>query len=797
MNPNEGCRLTHDEITGEYTFKWWGRAGHTYFIQCSDDLIHWSYVPVIESGAAAVTEYGFSSTAGRFFLRLRHTDAATGGNPDTADFDGDGAGNLAELEAGLDPFHRIDSDADGLSDDREVLLGLDPHDADTDDDGFGDGVEVELGSSPVSPALTPLAAIAAKLAQAETLLDEFSQMQIRHGMLAAMNAKWHQIDDLLQTAGTYLNGIDPLSPGAAGQAKAAYEQAREALGKEPSSVMEVISWFKKGYEGHWNSAGTPDVYELYNTDDMGERDLLAGELTQAMMAAFSYGTDPQPLEMEDLTVSDGRAPSLTMLSVSSHKEVQDFLGANWRRLEITHSVAGSHPQPQSFTWVVKVAVYDSTPGPTHIYYGTLSIDYNRPANNNVVLSTVDPIIADCIQIEEGLTKDIVRLEPPLIRHKHIHVDLLPVEIVGPGKEAVSELKVGDMEESLNAESSSGDARLKIDDDPDRFYVRIADLSDAQSVSVKLETVENPDSRYDDDATEIELTEVSGGFETKSLLLVSGDVDDGYEGEYDIGADDPLGLPSNDRTHKVQLGGKVKISAIIIDGHEWTADLRVPVPVKKTVTINAVIMTDSGVSSVTDEVRWANERFASTGLKIELGTTAVENPPAPLPGKPDVGSQVVDSDVADWGRYISHYGTAPNITDIHVFFVKQCVKSNNSPLQGFAICESLWGNTTNTRTAGQTGDANNLFVSGSHTAWRTLAHELTHVLTDAGHYGEAGEESNTTNVYDYDHDAPDHKRKHNLMGIRPTPGLNSADQIWQGKRLYDRQRQKIWTHRTIK
>ncbi len=48
-------------------------------------------------------------------------------------------------------FHASsDSDADGLTDCEELLLGTDPHDADTDDDGLNDGAEVNLyGTDPL------------------------------------------------------------------------------------------------------------------------------------------------------------------------------------------------------------------------------------------------------------------------------------------------------------------------------------------------------------------------------------------------------------------------------------------------------------------------------------------------------------------------------------------------------------------------------------------------------------------------------------------------------------------------
>lgn len=130
---NEGCRMTQDAGMGGYTFSWWGRNARTYFIQHSDDLVTWTYMPIIESGAAAVTDYRFTSTGQRFFLRLRHTDAATGGNPNTADFDGDGLGNAAEI-AGMGPHTdplAFSTDGDYWGDGYELLWGLNPLNGET------------------------------------------------------------------------------------------------------------------------------------------------------------------------------------------------------------------------------------------------------------------------------------------------------------------------------------------------------------------------------------------------------------------------------------------------------------------------------------------------------------------------------------------------------------------------------------------------------------------------------------------------------------------------------------------
>ena len=122
-DPNEGARLIQDS-PNTYTFKWWGRTGRTYFIQTSSDLLSWVYLNEIEPGQNLIIPYGFASSGGRFFLRLRYSDIPTD-NPAAADFDGDGLSNAAELLLGTDPLV-ADSDGDGLSDGNEFLIGRNP-----------------------------------------------------------------------------------------------------------------------------------------------------------------------------------------------------------------------------------------------------------------------------------------------------------------------------------------------------------------------------------------------------------------------------------------------------------------------------------------------------------------------------------------------------------------------------------------------------------------------------------------------------------------------------------------------
>ena len=172
---NEGLQVAVGAQAGDFTLSWWGKTGHTYFIEQSFDLIVWDYVPVIESGADAVCGLNFSCTETRQFWRLRYTDVYT---EDAAndDFDYDGLLNQQELTLGLDPLE-ADTDADGLPDGWEVahsldaksdvgvngaqgdldgdgLLNLyewnfatDPNDADTDDDTLSDYAELTLYST--------------------------------------------------------------------------------------------------------------------------------------------------------------------------------------------------------------------------------------------------------------------------------------------------------------------------------------------------------------------------------------------------------------------------------------------------------------------------------------------------------------------------------------------------------------------------------------------------------------------------------------------------------------------------
>jgi hypothetical protein len=173
-DPNEGSRLTYDSALGSYDLSWWGQPGRTYFIQQSDNLTAWEYLPLIESGTDDLLSWGFTSTASKFFLRLRHSDIPTI-DPFNADFDGDKVSNIDELLQGSDPLVSLDLDLDGLPDDwekwrfgnlasnangdldgdglsnlEEFVHETDPNSPDSDFDGLSDGDEVNIhGTDPL------------------------------------------------------------------------------------------------------------------------------------------------------------------------------------------------------------------------------------------------------------------------------------------------------------------------------------------------------------------------------------------------------------------------------------------------------------------------------------------------------------------------------------------------------------------------------------------------------------------------------------------------------------------------
>ncbi len=150
--PDNPRLLPANQPPGAWTLQWQGTQGRTYFVQNSHDLSTWTYLDTIHHGDGVKME-GVLSTAGKYFLRLRHTDIPCE-DPETADFDADGLNNADELFWLCDPF-LPDSDADGCKDGWEVMAAWNPNQKnsanghlDPDGDGWDNTTEHTRGTNP-------------------------------------------------------------------------------------------------------------------------------------------------------------------------------------------------------------------------------------------------------------------------------------------------------------------------------------------------------------------------------------------------------------------------------------------------------------------------------------------------------------------------------------------------------------------------------------------------------------------------------------------------------------------------
>ena len=128
--------------------RWYGHAGRTYFIQCSDafdPLRSWQWSDMIEYGDDGFISHEVGSTAGRAFFRLHYTDdpVPEGMSLEDWDADGDGLSNLSEITPPSTNPLKADTSGDGISDGWAVFFGLDPL-ADNSAGSFQGGGETNL-----------------------------------------------------------------------------------------------------------------------------------------------------------------------------------------------------------------------------------------------------------------------------------------------------------------------------------------------------------------------------------------------------------------------------------------------------------------------------------------------------------------------------------------------------------------------------------------------------------------------------------------------------------------------------
>lgn len=136
-----------------FTFSWWGRSGQSYFIQHSDDLLNWSYYPIIIAGENSVASFGLSTNATQDFFRLEIES-----NPFNTDSDADGIPDGWEVLNGLNPKEASDAfeiAPCGMSYLACYEAGKSPTDQDWDGDGWTNIKEIEQGFDPQSSDSQP------------------------------------------------------------------------------------------------------------------------------------------------------------------------------------------------------------------------------------------------------------------------------------------------------------------------------------------------------------------------------------------------------------------------------------------------------------------------------------------------------------------------------------------------------------------------------------------------------------------------------------------------------------------
>ena len=370
---------------------------------------------------------------------------------------------------------------------------------------------------------------------------------------------------------------------------------------------------------------------------------------------------------------------------------------------------------------------------------------------------------------------------------------IPVEVVAPtlkhneqeaeyGIMGADELKVAKMERSLDEHDV-----LDIDRDPHRFYIRIPSRLGGAMVVAKLGTADNVDQGYNDPPTDVPLTDDTlEQQQSQSQLLVSDDVDDKAGGN-----DEKAG----DRTHKVMLDGNVEVSSIKIGPNTYPLGMKVPVKIKKYLTVT-IILVGSATDFDEDIIKFkkaAKERYAQIGVHVNFVDKTMAAPPPPFletnvlhePGMiltPGDKGRSPNPDVAA----LVDRANAENLRGAITVFV---VRDMNGDERGRAHIRKFLA-------PSQQGYGNIAVLSAidmvdvpdpggdqpQKRAWFTLAHEVMHLLTEAGgHYGHGNVNADPEAHPGMDDYGPGiaHLTQHNLMRA----GSSNLNELGEWKRIY--------------
>ncbi len=202
----------------------------------------------------------------------------------------------------------------------------------------------------------------------------------------------------------------------------------------------------------------------------------------------------------------------------------------------------------------------------------------------------------------------------------------------PKLKPTDRLVIGTLEYSFETASPNALKADWIEEDPDRFYVRLFSPSHSGHGPIKVRVwTDSEGTDYDDDARSTPAREVvelyekdsTGVFTSKSMLLTSNDEDDLRQ--VDGIADNAI----NDRTRKIALGGKLKVELIEFkEAADYIADAEAVVPIEKTIKIKVWVAKNGGAAVISDaavdtDFRRIKETMAQVGIKVERFPTTVK------------------------------------------------------------------------------------------------------------------------------------------------------------------------------
>ncbi len=362
--------------------------------------------------------------------------------------------------------------------------------------------------------------------------------------------------------------------------------------------------------------------------------------------------------------------------------------------------------------------------------------------------------------------------------------------VAKWENAFEVVKVGGEEVVQLKPPSGGDANTDfLDRDPDRFTVWVYDLktwkkNKNEFIEAKISTANVAGRKaYNDDPTAISLTRTTeeGWFKSDSQILVSNEADDVYEdteriGQDDRGPDDAMKYTKDklryrlsDRTHRIALGGTVKVT------YKGAEDVAATVKVDKVVKLNINIMniTAGGAASVKEkqvqkDLNSAREAFAQIGI--------------------DISFSIHDSDPPKGVDLSDGLGTKDRVTsdeEIALLRHKNIRTDNESDIEVYYITRF----NRNIEGASYFGEASvklgiqDSIVMTAKTRAHTLAHEIFHILSNRSENG---------GHYPYDNDKKSKLDTVNLMIGKEDPGNDVL--IFEARRLTSAQEQDARNNR---